>query len=287
MKAMILAAGKGTRVQPLTNTLPKPMLPILDVPVLELIILRLRENGFNEIVINTSYLSEAIEDYFQDGSQLGVSIRYSFEGHILDGVRHGKAIGSAAGMQKIQKETSFFDDTFLVICGDAIIDADLRKAVKSHKQRGGIASMLLKEVPYESVHKYGVVELDTLNKVVSFQEKPKREEALSNLVNTGIYIFEPEILSYIPQTANYDIGADLFPKLVQENVALYGLNIPFQWIDIGTINDYYHANLMALNNEINNLKFSKDGLQFNYDITETYMYNSNIKNYNYESSKIG
>ncbi|QOR61947.1 nucleotidyltransferase family protein [Sulfurovum sp. ST-21] len=265
MKAMILAAGKGTRVQPLTNTTPKPMLPILDVPVMELIIKKLKADGFNEIVINTSYLSEEIENYFKDGSQFGVSIRYSFEGEIIDGVRHGNAIGSAAGMRKIQNEKAFFDDTFLVICGDAIIDADLSKAVKMHKQHGGISSMLLKEVPMESVDKYGVVELDDSDRVVSFQEKPKIEEARSNLVNTGIYIFEPEIFSHIPAEGNYDIGGELFPKLVSSDTPIYGINLPFQWIDIGTIEDYYRANLMALKNEINQIEFSKAGLIVNYD----------------------
>lgn len=266
MKAMILAAGKGTRVQPLTNSLPKPMLPILDVPVMELIILKLKSNGFNEIVINTSYLSEKIEEYFKDGSQLGVSISYSFEGQIVNGVRHGDAIGSAAGMRKIQNEKSFFDDTFLVICGDAIIDADLSKAIELHKISGGISSMLLKEVPLESVDKYGVVELDTTNKIVSFQEKPKTEDACSNLANTGIYIFEPEIFSHIPSSGNYDIGGDLFPNLVEKNIPLYGINLPFQWIDIGTIEDYYKANLMVLNNEINHIAFTKKGLSVNYGL---------------------
>jgi len=284
MKAMILAAGKGTRVQPLTNSLPKPMLPILDVPVMELIILKLKSNGFNEIVINTSYLSEKIEEYFKDGSQLGVSINYSFEGHIVNGVRHGSAIGSAAGMRKIQNEKSFFDDTFLVICGDAIIDADLSKAIELHKISGGVSSMLLKEVPLESVDKYGVVELDSTNKIISFQEKPKMKDACSNLANTGIYIFEPEIFSYIPSTGNYDIGGDLFPNLVQKNIPLYGINLPFQWIDIGTIEDYYKANLMALNNKINHIEFSKDGLSINYGLPTNYnIGKQNIQQVNKES----
>lgn len=270
MKAMILAAGQGMRVRPLTNSLPKPMLPILDVPVMELIILKLKSNGFNDIVINTSYLSEKIEEYFKNGSQLGVSISYSFEGQIVDGVRHGDAIGSAAGMKKIQNEKSFFDDTFLVICGDAIIDADLSKAIELHKISGGISSMLLKEVPMESVDKYGIVELDTTNKIVSFQEKPKMEDACSNLANTGIYIFEPEVFSHIPSSGNYDIGGDLFPSLVEKNIPLYGINLPFQWIDIGTIEDYYRANLMVLNNEINHIGFSRDGLSVNYGLPTKY-----------------
>jgi mannose-1-phosphate guanylyltransferase len=265
MKAMILGAGKGTRVQPLTNTLPKPMLPILDVPVMELIILKLREHGFNEIVINTSYLSEKIEAYFKDGSQYGVSICYSFEGEIKNGVRYGDAVGSAAGMKKIQNEKSFFDDTFLVICGDAIIDADLSTAMEQHKSSGATSSILLKEVPKESVYKYGVVELDNANNIVSFQEKPDVEEARSNLVNTGIYIFEPEVLSFIPSTGKYDIGGDLFPQLVEKNMTLHGINLPFQWIDIGTTEDYYKANLMAINNEINGLTYENNRLHVNYE----------------------
>ena len=262
---MILAAGKGTRVRPLTNNIPKPLLPIMDVPVMELIILKLKAHGINEIVINTSYLSEKIEEYFQDGSRLGVEISYSFEGEIINGIRHGKAIGSAAGMKKIQNEKSFFDDTFLVICGDAIIDTDLSKAIEIHKKQGSISSMLLKEVPHDSVYKYGVVELDDNNRILSFQEKPKVEEANSNLINTGIYLFETEIFSYIPSSGEYDIGSDLFPKLVEKHIPLHGINLPFQWIDIGTIEDYYEANLMALHNKINHMKFVNNTLTVNYN----------------------
>lgn len=280
MKAMILAAGEGTRVQPLTNSIPKPMLPIIDVPVMELIILKLKAHGINEIVINTSYLSEKIESYFQDGSPLGVEICYSFEGQIVNGIRQGKAIGSAAGMKKIQNEKAFFDDTFLVICGDAIIDVDLAKAIDLHKKHAGISSMLLKEIPLESVYKYGVVKLDNTNRIVSFQEKPKVEDTNSNLINTGIYIFEKEIFTHIPSSGEYDIGADLFPKLVQKNIPLYGINLPFQWVDIGTVEDYYEANLMALRNEINHIKFSKSGLSINYNMHNTSiqdMYHNKVK----------
>lgn len=269
MKAMILAAGKGTRVRPLTNLTPKPMLPILDVPVLELTILKLKAHGFNEIVINTSYLSEQIEEYFQDGSRLGVSISYSFEGEIIDGVRYGEAIGSAAGMRKIQHDQAFFNDTFLVICGDAIIDADLTEAYKLHRQRGGVSSVVLKEVTHESVDKYGVVELDTTGKIISFQEKPKLDEARSNLVNTGIYFFEPEIFKYIPQSGNYDIGGELFPRLVSDGLPLHGIKLPFQWIDIGTIEEYYKANLMALNGEINDIVCTPNGLGARYQKEDT------------------
>ena len=264
MKAMILGAGKGTRVRPLTNVLAKPMLPILDVPVMEIIIHKLKASGFNEIVINTSYLSETIEEYFKDGSAFGVSIQYSFEGTVMNGIRHGKAVGSAAGMKKIQDEKKFFDDTFMVICGDAIIDADFEEAVRLHKKSEAISSILLNEVPMESVSKYGVVELDKSNTIVSFQEKPTLKEARSNLVNTGIYIFEPEIFEHIPSGMMYDIGGDLFPDLVNKNLALNGINIPFQWIDIGTVEDYYAANIMALKNEINYLRFRENKLHINY-----------------------
>jgi len=287
MKVMILAAGKGTRVKPLTNNTPKPMLTVLNVPVMELIISKLKSSGFNEIVINTSYLSEKIEDYFKDGSQFGVSINYSFEGDIKNGVRHGKAIGSASGMKKVQEEKDFFDDTFMVVCGDAIIDANLSKAVSLHKKYGGISSILLKEVPMETVDKYGVVELDKIRRIISFQEKPEVNEARSNLVNTGIYIFEPEIFSNIPHGVNYDIGSYLFPKLVEENIPIYGINIPFQWIDIGTVEDYYKANMMALNNEINEIEFSIDGLIVNYDSSKKDIQQVNQAYYNNQAKDIG
>ncbi len=123
MKAMILAAGKGTRVRPITHTIPKPLIPILQKPVMEFLVELLRKHGFNQIMVNVSHLAEEIENYFRDGQRFGVEIGYSFEGRIVDGELVGEALGSAGGLKKIQEFNPFFDDSFVVLCGDGLIDS--------------------------------------------------------------------------------------------------------------------------------------------------------------------
>jgi mannose-1-phosphate guanylyltransferase len=145
MKAMILAAGKGTRVRPITNVVPKPMIPLVGKPIMQTIIEHLRDSGFDEIIVNTSHLAPLIEDYFGDGSNFGVRMAYSFEGQLTNGKLEGQAIGSAGGMKRIQDFSGLFDDTFLVLCGDALVDVDLREAVRFHRERGAMATIILRE----------------------------------------------------------------------------------------------------------------------------------------------
>lgn len=250
MKAMILAAGKGTRVRPLTNEMPKPMIPIIGKPVMEYLIEELARHGFDEIMINVSHLPEKIESYFGNGERFGVEIGYSFEGHIEDGKIKSEAVGSAGGIKRIQEFGGFFDDTFLVVCGDALIDLDLTKAVREHWKSGAMASICTLAVEPEEVSDYGVVVTDERGQITSFQEKPSVEEALSNKVNTGIYIFEPAVIDLIPEGEAYDIGSDLFPKIVAEALRFQAIDIPFNWIDIGRISDYWEANQKIMNGEL-------------------------------------
>ncbi|MCP2730265.1 sugar phosphate nucleotidyltransferase [Limnofasciculus baicalensis] len=253
MKAMILAAGKGTRVRPITHTIPKPLIPILQKPVMEFLLELLRKHGFDQIVVNVSHLANEIESYFRDGQRFGVEIAYSFEGSIIEGELVGKALGSAGGMRKIQDFYPFFDDTFVVLCGDALIDLDLSAALKKHKEKGAIATIVTKSVPREQVSSYGVVVTDENDRIKSFQEKPSVEEALSTNINTGIYIFEPEVLDYIPSGQEYDIGGDLFPKLVAMGAPFYAVPMEFEWVDIGKVPDYWHAVRGVLTGEIKNV----------------------------------
>ncbi len=241
MKAMILGAGKGTRVRPITGTVPKPMICLAGKPVLEFIIEHLVSQGFDEIVINTSYLSDAIESYFRDGSRYGARIAYSFEGALVDGALEGSAVGSAGGMRKIQDFSGFFTDTFAVLCGDAVIDLDLREAVAFHKKSKALATIVLKEVDRSEVSSYGIVEVADDGRIVRFQEKPRPEEAISCVANTGIYLFEPEIFNYIPSGVEYDIGSQLFPALVAAGAPLFGVTLPFTWLDIGSVSSYWDA----------------------------------------------
>jgi mannose-1-phosphate guanylyltransferase len=253
MKAMILAAGKGTRVRPITYTIPKPLIPILQKPVMEFLLELLRQHGFTEIMVNVSHLAEEIESYFRDGQRFGVHIGYSFEGRIEDGRLIGDALGSAGGLRRIQDFYPFFDDTFVVLCGDALIDLDLTAAVKYHQEKGSLATIVTKSVPKELVSSYGVVVTDEAGRVQSFQEKPSVEEALSTDINTGIYIFEPEVIDYIPPNQEYDIGSDLFPKLVEMGAPFYSVSMDFEWVDIGKVPDYWHAVRSVLAGEIKNV----------------------------------
>ena len=254
MKAMILAAGKGTRVRPITYVTPKPMIPILQKPVMEFLLELLRQHGFDQIMVNVSHLAEEIESYFRDGQRFGVQIAYSFEGRIDDnGKLVGEAIGSAGGMKRIQDFSPFFDDTFVVLCGDALIDLDLTEAVKWHKSKGSIATIVMKSVPKEQVSSYGIVVTDEDGRVQEFQEKPAVEEAKSTNISTGIYIFEPEVFKYIPSGTEYDIGGELFPKLVEIGAPFYAIPMDFQWVDIGKVPDYWRAIQGVLTGKIKNV----------------------------------
>jgi mannose-1-phosphate guanylyltransferase len=254
MKAMILAAGKGTRVRPITYTIPKPLIPILQKPVMEFLLELLRQHGFDQVVVNVSHLANEIESYFRDGQRFGVEIAYSFEGRIVDGQLVGEALGSAGGMRRIQDFYPFFDDTFVVLCGDALIDLDLTEAVKFHREKGAIATIVMKSVPRDQVSSYGVVVTDETGRVKAFQEKPSVEEALSTNINTGIYIFEPEVLDYIPSGKEFDIGSELFPKLVEMGAPFYAVSMDFEWVDIGKVPDYWHAIRSVLRGEVKNVQ---------------------------------
>ncbi|MDV5168402.1 NDP-sugar synthase [Photobacterium rosenbergii] len=250
MKGMILAAGKGTRVRPITQIIPKPMIPILGKPVMESMIQLFASHGIDKIVVNTSHLAEVIENYFGDGHHFNVQLSFSYEGEIVDGNFVSKALGSAGGMRKIQDFSGFFDETFVVVCGDAWIDLDLSEAVRRHKQKGGIATIVTRDVALEEVSKYGVVVTDNYGKVTSFQEKPAMEEALSTQINTGIYIFEPAIFDYIPAEQEYDIGSELFPRLVENNVDFYAASMDFQWLDVGNISDIWTVTSDIMNGKV-------------------------------------
>jgi mannose-1-phosphate guanylyltransferase len=250
MKAMILAAGKGTRVRPITYVIPKPMIPLVRKPVMEFLIEQLKSYGIQEIVVNTSHLAPLIEEYFRDGDRFGVQMAYSFEGDLVDGKIEGKAIGSAGGMKKIQNFSGFFDETFVVLCGDALVDVDFAEVLQFHRERNSIATLVLRDVPPEDVSKYGVVETDSSGRILQFQEKPTREDAVSSTINTGIYVFEPEVLDYIPSGVEFDIGSQLLPELVRKGQNIFGITLPFAWLDIGSVPDYWEATSLLLRGNV-------------------------------------
>lgn len=249
-KGMILAAGQGTRVRPLTKYLPKPMVPILGKPVMEYLIEHLARYGVDEIMINVAYNHYKIEDYFGDGHRWGVSIGYSYEGVREHGEVVPRPLGSAGGLRRIQDFGGFFDETTLVVCGDAIVDLDIRAALDEHRNKGALASVVTLEVPLEQVQNYGVVVADGDGRVRSFQEKPKPADARSTAASTGIYIFEPEAIELIPPGREFDIGSQLFPLLVEKDLPFFAQKRFFNWIDIGRLSDYWSVLQRVLRGEV-------------------------------------
>ena len=254
LKGMILAAGQGTRVRPLTKDMPKPMIPILGKPVMEYLIEHLARHGVHEIMVNVAHSYRKIEHYFSNGSRWGVDIGYSFEGVYDHGEIKPSPLGSAGGMRRIQDFGGFFDQTTIVLCGDALIDLDIGAALKEHKAKKAMVSIVTMAVPDSEVVNYGVVETDEEGRVLSFQEKPKPEEARSNLASTGIYFFEPEAIALIPPGVVFDIGSQLFPLLVEKGLPFYAQNRSYNWIDIGRISDYWEVLQRVLRGEISFMK---------------------------------
>ena len=249
-KGMILAAGQGTRVRPLTKDLPKPMVPILGKPVMEYLIEHLARHGITEIMVNVAFHHHKIEQYFGDGHRWGVQIGYAYEGVRDHGDIVPRPMGSAGGMRRIQDFSGFFDEPTLVICGDALVDLDIGAALHEHKTKGAIASVVTLDVPRADVSSYGIVVADKTGQIQSFQEKPSPAEAKSTLASTGIYIFEPEVLQKVPSGTVYDIGSQLFPQLVAEKLPFFAQTRFFNWLDIGRVSDYWSILQRVLRGEV-------------------------------------
>ena len=159
-------------------------------------------------------------------------------------------MGSAGGMRQIQDHSGFFDETTIVVCGDAIIDLDIQAAVFEHKTKKALASVVALDVPREQVKNYGIVVADKEGRITEFQEKPSPEEALSTLASTGIYLFEPQVLELVPKGKVFDIGSELFPLMAQQNLPFYAQKRHFNWIDIGRVTDYWAVCQRVLRGEV-------------------------------------
>jgi mannose-1-phosphate guanylyltransferase len=231
MRAMVLAAGLGTRLRPLTYEISKPMVPVLDRPVMEHILDLLDRHGFEEVIANLHYFPQTIRDYFGD------RIAYSEEPELL---------GTAGGVREC---ASFFgDEAFLVISGDALTDIDLAALVARHRRAGGIATLAVKQVP--DTREYGVVLHDRDGRVTGFQEKPERDEALSELGNCGIYVFEPQIFDYFPQRPFADWAQDVFPALLDNDVPFHVHEVRDYWNDVGSLGELRQGTFDALAGEL-------------------------------------
>ncbi|MGZ8216233.1 sugar phosphate nucleotidyltransferase [Methylomagnum sp.] len=254
MKTMILAASQGTGLKPLTDSIPKPMIPLINKPVMECIIDHLKRFGVTEIVVNTSYLPAAIEEYFRDGGRFGTQIAYSFEGKVENDRLAGLALGSAGGMKRIQQFSGFFDGTFLVVCGDALFDLDLAEALDFHRRKHAVATVALRNAPAAEARDGGFIQTDGDSKVVGFQAPPNSTGTASHYASTGIYIFEPKVFEHIPAWVEYDIDSQLLPALAEAGLPCYGYAKPFQWLDINAIPDYWAVMRKILNGEVRHFR---------------------------------
>lgn len=237
MKAVIMAGGEGSRLRPLTCDRPKPMVPVMNVPIMEHIIKLLKKHGFKDIAVTLQYLPEQIQDYFGDGKSLGVNLHYYTE---------DSPLGTAGSVKNAE---AFLDETFLVISGDALTDIDLEKALDFHKRNGGFATLVLtrQETPLE----YGVVITDEKSRITRFLEKPAWSEVFSDTVNTGIYVLEPAVFRYIEASTKFDFSKDLFPLLMEKGHDLFGFISPGYWCDIGNLEQYQQAHIDFLSGKVN------------------------------------
>ena len=234
---MLLAAGLGTRLRPLTYEVPKPLVPVVGTPVMEHIVRLLARHGFDDVVCNLHYFPDQIERRFGDGSEWRLRLVYSHEEELM---------GTAGGVRNVRDH--FGGETFLIISGDALTDIDLTALWRAHREKGGIATLSLKRVDDPS--QIGVVIRGEDGRIQGFQEKPDPAEALSDLGNCGIYVMEPEIFDYFPDRPFVDWALDVFPALLGQDVPFYGHEITEYWNDIGNIKEFRKGNLDSLTGEV-------------------------------------
>lgn len=236
MKAVVMAGGEGSRLRPLTIGRPKPMVPLVDKPVLGHILELLKYHGITEVVITLQYLPSVIQDFYGDGSALGLDITYVVE---------EMPLGTAGG---VKNAAGHLNDTFLVISGDALTDFNLQAAVQHHITAGVLATLAVYSVP--NPLEYGAVVSDESGNITQFLEKPDWSAVRSDRVNTGIYVLEPAVLDYIPDDVAYDFSTELFPDLLQRGERLQAYVAEGYWCDVGTIGEYMRANADLISGKV-------------------------------------
>jgi len=229
MKAIVLAGGEGTRLRPLTSTRPKPLMPVADRPCIDYILRSLVEAGIKKIIIATHHLSDKLIKSIGDGLEYDASIVYSFE---------ETPAGTAGAVKRVE---DFIDGTFIVAMGDIVADVDIAALLDFHREKKAVATIALTKV--EDPSQYGVAAINEKGRIQRFQEKPKREEAFSNLVNAGIYVLERSVIEFIPEGRMFDFSKDLFPKMLAKRLPIYGKVLDGIWLDIGRPGDLLKASL--------------------------------------------
>lgn len=236
MKAVVMAGGEGSRLRPLTLGRPKPRIPLVNKPVLSHILDLLKKHGITDVVITLHYLANRIEEYYGDGSQIGMNINYSVEEFPL----------GTAGSVKLAE--SLLDETFLVISGDALTDFDLSRIMRFHRENQALVTMTLARVP--NPLEYGVIQTDDTGRITHLFEKPGWGDVMSDTVNTGIYILEPKVLRRMEENTVVDFSHDLFKKMIEDQEPIYGYVAEGYWTDIGHLEEYRQASTDILNGKV-------------------------------------
>ena len=223
MKALILAGGKGRRLQPYTTTIPKPLMPIGDKAILEIVVQQLKEHGFTDIIMSIGHLGELIMAFFGDGSKYDVNIEYTKE---------DKPLGTAGPLSLIRDD---MNEPFLMMNGDVLTNINYQELIRYHQKKGGIATVALNKRVVNI--DFGITEIDDENRIVGYKEKP----VIDYLVSMGVYIFNPEVLDYVEDDTYFDLP-DLINRLISNGKTVNGYVFNGYWLDIGRHDDYERAN---------------------------------------------
>jgi mannose-1-phosphate guanylyltransferase / phosphomannomutase len=228
VKAVVMAGGEGTRLRPITASQPKPMLPVVNRPIMEHVLRLLRKHGFDETVVTVQFLASLVRNYFGDGEDFGMTLQYATE---------ETPLGTAGSVKNA--EDALRDQPFLVISGDALTDIDLSELVRFHKENGALVTVGLTRVP--DPLEFGIIIVDDDGRIQRFLEKPTWGQVFSDTVNTGIYVMEPEVLAEVPAGEVVDWSGDIFPRLLEKGAPLYGWVADGYWEDVGTHESYLKA----------------------------------------------
>src|SRR3989304_1867710 len=238
MKAVVLAGGFGTRIKPLTYTIPKPMLPLAGKPILEHVIDLLKNHGITEAIFLLYFQPEVITNHFHDGREFGIKINY-----VIPPEDYG-----TAGAVKFASENLKGDEPFLVISGDLLTDVDLTSFIEYHKKKKALVTIGLTSV--KDPLQFGIVITDNEGSVIKFLEKPGWGEVFSDSINAGMYVMDPQALNFIPGRQAFDFSHDLFPRLLSEGKPIFGYSLRGYWRDIGDPPSYWEANMDILSGKL-------------------------------------
>ncbi|WP_034087322.1 mannose-1-phosphate guanyltransferase [Streptacidiphilus albus] len=237
MKAVVMAGGEGTRLRPMTSSMPKPLLPVVNRPIMEHVLRLLKRHGLTDTVVTVQFLASLVRNYFGDGEELGMNLTYANE---------ETPLGTAGSVKNA--EDALKDDSFLVISGDALTDFDLTELMEFHRSKGALVTVCLTRVP--NPLEFGITILDDEGRVERFLEKPTWGQVFSDTVNTGIYVMEPEVFDYVAADTSVDWSGDVFPQLLKEGKPIYGFVAEGYWEDVGTHDSYVKAQADVLEGKV-------------------------------------